>query len=891
MVTRMIDGKAVSDRRRTLLRTRVQALAAQGVTPCLAAITVRADHGWSVYLKGQASASATVGVAHRIVELPAGAQTDDLLEAVEALNLDAGVHGIIVQSPLPPGFDAFAVQARISPDKDIEGVGPSNLGLVLAGRPALAPCTALSAVALAQEALPDLKGVEAVVVGASTIVGRPVAALLTAAGATATVCQITTKDVAAHCRRAELVIVAVGKAGLVKADWIKPGAVVVDVGINRITGPDGKGMTVGDVHPDVAQVAGWLTPVPGGVGSLTTTILLESTVLAAENLGRGAATIDPASVQRLLGGLDLPAATSERIALLLSRHLVGATAVRGTPLERRLAQVSAGAGALLLDGDQPAGADPLGHPDLVLERHRASRAAGADVLTTATAGMCRFRETDRERLVRRLQAGARLARQAAGGAFVLGAAGPLHVVVGAEIDAAGAADAYAEIALAMQDAGVDGFIVDGLPSAVEAAAALEGIHRVSRLPILVSRLLTRADPGEIEEFVAATGAAAVIGVTGAGPRTLLPVAAALAATGRPVYARPDAGVPTLEAGQPHYHLRPAYLAQQAKAFLAAGVGILGGGRGIGPEHLAALAPLRGAPVAAPVVAAGGDGSFRWALPPPHPLLTSLREGKFAALAFLPGRLTPGEAVPAAMRLASAGADAVGLLAGWPGSASAQHRLATLKHLEGATGIPGVLDLVPAAWSLAAAEEHLLAAHLLGLRLVVVDAGVFAPGGEATATLRMLWLLRRLNQGRSLTGGRLEQATAFVVAVRVRLGDTHLAEYVAAGADALFLQPVYAPKRFRAWLTEATALGIPLLAEVLLLPDAATADELDNEIPALAVPETLKQRLEEDPEEDVRGVLRFLAAWRQRPGALSGVCVLAASAQVEAAERVLRACRG
>ncbi|MEK7415518.1 MAG: bifunctional 5,10-methylenetetrahydrofolate dehydrogenase/5,10-methenyltetrahydrofolate cyclohydrolase, partial [Planctomycetota bacterium] len=184
MAARILDGKALSDRRRSALTARVQTLATRGQQPCLAAVTVCADGAWSSYLKGQATACAAVGIRHRIIELPSGSTQEALVEAIEALNLDASVHGVIVQSPLPTGFQQTDMQALINPDKDVEGVGPANLGLVLAGRPAHAPCTALAAFALVQEALTNLKGVEAVVVGASTIVGKPLAQLLTNAGAT-----------------------------------------------------------------------------------------------------------------------------------------------------------------------------------------------------------------------------------------------------------------------------------------------------------------------------------------------------------------------------------------------------------------------------------------------------------------------------------------------------------------------------------------------------------------------------------------------------------------------------------------------------------------------------------------------------------------------------------
>src|SRR4051812_36604297 len=286
MPARVIDGKAVSDTRRAALAEQVQALLARSLQPCLAAVTVRPDHGWALYLRNQAAACAALGIRHRVVELPAGASQGELIEAIETLNLDPAVHGIILQGPLAaPGsdFNELQAQAQLSPDKDVEGVNPANLGLLLAGRQALAPCTALSAVALAQAGFAalgraDLTGVEACVVGASTIVGKPIAQLLLAAGATVTVCHVHTRDLSAHTRAAELLVVAVGKAGLIRREHIKPGAVVVDVGINRRQLADGRTETVGDVAPEVAEVAAALTPVPGGVGSLTTTILLESTV-------------------------------------------------------------------------------------------------------------------------------------------------------------------------------------------------------------------------------------------------------------------------------------------------------------------------------------------------------------------------------------------------------------------------------------------------------------------------------------------------------------------------------------------------------------------------------------------------------------------------------------
>lgn len=909
---RLIDGKAVAERRRTALAERIPALVARGIEPCLAAITVTADHGWSVYEANQAKACAAVGIRRLAVALPSGADQEALLEAIEQLNVDPTVHGIIMQSPLPAGFEAFVAQSRISPDKDVECVGPANLGLLLAGRSTLAPCTALSAFALAQEALPDMRGVEAVVVGASTIVGKPIAQLLTNAGATVTVCQITTRDAAAHCRTADLVIVAVGKAGLVTASWIKPGAVVVDVGINRVTGADGKSATVGDVAASVFDVASAVTPVPGGVGALTTTILLESTVAAAERLAASTNAIDGRMVARLLGGLDLPAETSERIATLLSRHVVGSgTGTRTAPLERRLSAIHGSGGALILDGAMgseliargiaPAAvADAnLEHPDLVLEVHRAYVTAGAEAVTTNTFALNRFRRRDRDELVRLLTAGVRLARQAAAGkAFVLGSIGPLGPVVGAELDSATASDAVAEVAMILHDAQVDAFVLETMPSTVEAAAALAGIRRVSRLPVIVSRSIERAEGAELAEFARAMqdGGASAIGINcAAGPRALRPVVAALARVTRlPVLARPNAGFPAREAdGRLVYHLRPDYLLAQARDYLRDGVGLIGGCCGVGPAHIHALATLKGAAVAVPSLSAASATSATGGASQAHPVrpasafLQALSSGEFPVVACVPGRLALGDAAQALTQLASAGAAAVGLLAGWPGSVRGAGLVAHLAHLAGLAKAPAVLELPAGDMTLALAEEQLHAAHLLGIRTVLIDAGVFVGGNpEASGVdpVRLLWLVRQLNLGRNRAGNH-QAPTAFAVGVRVPSHDRRPGEYVAAGADFLTLQPVYQPATFRAVMAEVSEVGVPLLAEVLLLPDAATADELDNELPALSVPDALKRRLVTDPEEDVRGVLRFLAAWRPR---LAGVFVLTADARVDAAVRVISA---
>jgi methylenetetrahydrofolate dehydrogenase (NADP+)/methenyltetrahydrofolate cyclohydrolase len=910
MNARIIDGKAVSDRRRTTLAQQVQELAARGLQPCLAAVTVRADHGWSVYQRNQATACAAAGIQHRNVTLAEGADQEALFEAVEQLNVDPSVHGIIVQSPLPEGFDALALHSRLSPGKDVECVGPANLGLLLAGTSTLAPCTALSAVALAREAMPELRGVEAVVIGASTIVGKPIAQLLTAAGATVTLCQITTRDVASHCRRADLVIVAVGKAGLVRAQWIKPGATVIDVGINRITAADGKTSTVGDVAAEVAEVAGALSPVPGGVGALTTTILLESTVAAAQRLTSTTDAIDARAVTRLLGGLDLPPALSERIATLLSRHLVGSGTIASvSPLARRLQEIHGRGGAMLLDGAMgteliargiaPAAVAEANrdHPDLVLEIHRAYLAAGAEVLTTNTFALNRFRRRDREELIRLLTAGVRLARQAAAGAgrtvFILGSIGPLGSVVGAELEASAASDAVAEIALALADAQVDGFTLETMPSTLEASAALAGIRRVSRLPVLVARSSEHLDAADLAEFAQAmeNGGASAIGINcAAGPRALRPLVAALVrATRLPVLARPNAGFPSRAAdGRLTYHLRPDYLLAQVRGYVADGVGIVGGCCGVGPRHIQAVAVIRGA-VVTPAANAAVVVPTEAAVRPPHALLQAFADGSFPVLGFVPGRLPGNEAQSALSRLAAAGAAGIGLLAGWPGSVRGTRLVANLAHLAQVCAVPAILELSAGETTLALAEDKLIAAHLLGIRTVLIDAGVFVCRGDSQAgadAMRLLWLVSMLNRGRNRAGNH-QDATAFAVGVRVPAADHGHQAYIAAGADFLTLQPVYDPLTFREVMETMREVTVPVLAEVLLLPDAATADELDNELPALSVPEALKQRLVSDPQEDVRGVLRFLAAWRTR---LSGVCVLAADARVDAAEQVIAAIR-
>jgi methylenetetrahydrofolate dehydrogenase (NADP+)/methenyltetrahydrofolate cyclohydrolase len=202
---------------------------------------------------------------------------------IASLNRDPSVSGIMLHLPLPGHLDATAMQYQIDPVKDVEGVNPANIGYVVYGHTLIAPCTALAVIELIKLTGVPLRGAEAVVVGASEIAGKPISLLLTEQMATVTLCHIATRDLAAHTRRAEVLVVAVGKPGLIGADFIREGAVVIDVGINRVTLPDGSKKTVGDVDSGpVSKKAGWVSPVPGGVGPVTVAMLLKNTIRAAE---------------------------------------------------------------------------------------------------------------------------------------------------------------------------------------------------------------------------------------------------------------------------------------------------------------------------------------------------------------------------------------------------------------------------------------------------------------------------------------------------------------------------------------------------------------------------------------------------------------------------------
>ncbi len=278
MTATLIDGKAVAASLRAALAGRVAAL---GYRPGLAVVLVGDDPASAVYVRNKDRAAASVGIAVQTIRLPRETAQAELLARVAALNADPAVDGILVQLPLPKHIDARAVIAAIDPAKDVDGLHPVNAGHLADGDPALVPCTPLGVMKLLADAGVTLRGARALVLGRSNLVGRPVAALLLNADATVTVAHSRTRDLPEECRRADILVAAVGRPEMVRGDWLRPGSVVIDVGINRLE----DGRLVGDVAFEEGRlVASAITPVPGGVGPMTIACLLENTVQAA--LGR-----------------------------------------------------------------------------------------------------------------------------------------------------------------------------------------------------------------------------------------------------------------------------------------------------------------------------------------------------------------------------------------------------------------------------------------------------------------------------------------------------------------------------------------------------------------------------------------------------------------------------
>ena len=287
MGAKRLDGKALGLRIEAQLAERVAALKDAGVEPHLAVVLAGNDSASHVYVRNKQRACERCGIKSTRIDLPNDVSQDQLMQVVMDLNADDSVHGILVQSPTPTGTDELEITAAINPAKDVDGFHPINLGrLVMGQTDGLLPCTPAGVMQMLDDAEIDLVGKKAVVIGRSRIVGMPLALLLAQKGidATVTIAHSRTEDIADICRSADLVVAAVGRPGTVKADWIKPGATVIDVGINRVADEsrENGSRLAGDVEPEAAEVAGHITPVPGGVGPMTISMLMTNTVRAAE---------------------------------------------------------------------------------------------------------------------------------------------------------------------------------------------------------------------------------------------------------------------------------------------------------------------------------------------------------------------------------------------------------------------------------------------------------------------------------------------------------------------------------------------------------------------------------------------------------------------------------
>lgn len=291
-MAQIIDGKAFAASLRERVAAEVATLRAErGVQPGLAVVLVGEDAASQVYVRNKGEQTLAAGMHSVTHRMPENTSQEVLLTLVAQLNHDPAIHGILVQFPVPAQISQAAVVAAISPDKDVDGLHVVNAGRLASGLPALTPCTPLGCMMLLKDALGDLTGKRAVVVGRSNLVGKPIAQLLLAADCTVTIAHSRTQDLAAVCREADILVAAVGRPEMIRGDWIKPGAAVIDVGMNRIPARDpeaaaaGKTRLVGDVAFDEAmEVAGWVTPVPGGVGPMTVACLLQNTLTAAKRL-------------------------------------------------------------------------------------------------------------------------------------------------------------------------------------------------------------------------------------------------------------------------------------------------------------------------------------------------------------------------------------------------------------------------------------------------------------------------------------------------------------------------------------------------------------------------------------------------------------------------------
>lgn len=279
MSARILDGKALGQRVLATLAPRVARLSTEGVLTCLSIVRVGDDPASKIYVRGKMRAGEQIGVSGSVIELPASTTSKEVCEQLAQLNADPAVHGILVQLPLPEGFDPHAIAAQIDPGKDVDGFHAVNLGRLVQGAALFRPCTPAGVLRLLDDASVELRGKHCVVVGRSETVGKPMALMLIERDATVTVCHSKTRGLPAYTRDADVLVVAAGRPGLIDGEMVKAGAVVIDVGVNRTV----DGRLVGDVDAlSVAARAGWLSPVPGGVGPMTVAMLMENTVHAAE---------------------------------------------------------------------------------------------------------------------------------------------------------------------------------------------------------------------------------------------------------------------------------------------------------------------------------------------------------------------------------------------------------------------------------------------------------------------------------------------------------------------------------------------------------------------------------------------------------------------------------
>ena len=283
MTALILDGNALAKELRSGFAQRVAELKAQGVTPGLAVVLVGEDAASQVYVRNKVNACETAGMHSEKIVYPTDVDPAVVLARIAQLNADPKIHGILVQLPLPKHFDADQVLEAIAAEKDVDGFHAENVGALMQGQPRFIPCTPYGVMKLLEKAKVNLKGAEAVVIGRSNIVGKPMAMLLLHAGATVTVCHSQTRDLAFHTKRADVLVAAVGRPRFVTGEMVKPGAVVIDVGINRLQEGPEAGKLCGDVDYDsVIKVAAQVTPVPGGVGPMTITMLLANTLESAE---------------------------------------------------------------------------------------------------------------------------------------------------------------------------------------------------------------------------------------------------------------------------------------------------------------------------------------------------------------------------------------------------------------------------------------------------------------------------------------------------------------------------------------------------------------------------------------------------------------------------------